>query len=284
MFLAALALCVFASEESYSSGASVFEPASLPCKFKLHFTKTENTLLHSAPIVTKGWIAMFGKHFSRYQSSDYLESFEVIRADISDPNVPNTGAAYHLFNGMDMYTCELEYYKSKDDLYSGMDDEYKYFVNPFAYNTMNEDDEWGGVKCRSFAFAQPFWDKSTTLYVNDEDHVIGVVAVDDSNNVTINVDRFDDNVLLNDFKMPKENECQGDARMFTNPPKEDNCDYPEKPQAFQHKLPCLFKVYYTENTTEERPSPEEEISDGWIAMYGRYLSHYVDTEESKGVK
>jgi len=215
--LLALVLCACAKKDKPAREIGVFSPANLTCAFRITYTALEGTEEFDC------WLAMYGRYLAYYQESSRIEGYGVVRLDIHDDDNPQTAAVFFAKKEGKVEGCMFVDYNSYSSLYHDMDRTFEYFVEPFYYTSNKSDDEWNGVKCRSYTRVYDV-DENTTIYVNASDFIIGIVVADPYYPETFTIKGYEDTAYTTDFEMPSR--FKGCEKKVYKAPSQDepNCE------------------------------------------------------------
>jgi len=206
--------------------AATFVPNPLSCGFKITYKLISKA--NGQTFNYDKWLGMYNKYYATYstgpgQGGETMKSFNLIRLDIPDPENPKTAAVFFYGHqgGKDM--CMFSDYNSYDNLYFDMDQDYKYFTQPFEYDTKKENDNWMGAVCTSYS--KKTSEENTTIYVIADNTVIGAYYEDSKRSFSYDVETIEKVAYASCFTIEKNyTGCESYPKAYKMLELEETCE------------------------------------------------------------
>jgi len=212
---------------------------------------------------------MYEKYFTQYEVEYGVEGdvFLLVRLDMPNPNVSGSASLFYGIDKNNNSTCSFIQYNYQDDLYNLTGFERGYFLDTFAYNSVNAS-TFMGVPCTAYKYEAG--DETKIWYVNSENMTIGyeylnLTYVHRVWNVT-----YQFYAEQKDFRIPaKYPGCSEEVYKDIETDPECALTYvPTKP-------PCTFKFFYHEDyDTFVGENKTTRKFDGFVAMYNKYHTQF----------
>jgi len=128
-----------------------------------------------------------------------ITTYATVRLDMPDPSDPETAALFIYGLKMGMKFCSFEGYNKYSSLYHDMDYDYKYFTEPFEYDSKDDNAKCKGNDCKSYV--KQGYESNTTIYADENNIILGITHISGSRFETFNVKKYDYSARTSDFEV-----------------------------------------------------------------------------------